>query len=1274
MKYPGSLHGHSDYSNLRLRDCIIKIPDMIDYALELGHTTIALTDHESISGAIKAQAYYRKVKEKNPDFKLILGNEIYLVRNDLTKDTYKSGKDKFWHFILLAKDARGHEQIREISTRAWARSWKQGKMRRVPTYYQDLIDIIDEDKGHVIASTACLGSYPACLARENRFEELEYWLLQMKQLFGEDNFYLEMQPPAKKDNEQDIYNHILVSLSSKLNIPYIVTTDSHYLRKSDAPIHKAYLNSQDGEREVDEFYATTYMMSTEELEEYFAHCKDEVILQVAYKNIQTIADRCEDYDLRRPLNIPRLPWKTFSPKSRVEDWYSRIPRLKIFYESDYEGDVQLSLAIVERLEKEDKLQDDKTYSAIDRCLDMTWESSIVNKTHWSAYFLNLQKVVQTCWDAGSLVGCGRGSGVGFILLYLLDITQINPLWETTATFEWRFLNPSRVSVLDVDVDIEGGRRDVVLNKLREVYGEGRVSNVATFGTEGSKSAILTAARGLDIDVDQAQYIASLIPADRGKVRTLKQCYYGDDEYKPITSFVREMNSNQELWEVAQKIEGCICRLGCHAGGVIFVDEPFMKSTALMKTPDGVTITAYELHDCEDCSLIKLDLLSVEALDKIHMCLDLLVEDGLIEKKETLKEIYESTIGIYKLEREAPDMWRMIWEHKIQSLFQMEKQSGVQGIALIKPKNVNDLAVLNSVIRLMSSEKGSEQPLNMWARYRRNITQWYQEMKKYGLSSEEIDWLSQHSAVTDGICESQEGLMSLVQEERLGGNSLSFADKCRKALAKKIGTLFDECEKEFFKKVKENHCSQKLADYVWNILLRVQRGYSFNRSHCLAYSLIALQEMNLAYRYPIIYWNTANLIIDSGSNEEDKNTDYTKVAIAVNKIREAGINVSLIDINKSSLSFRPDVEKNKILFGLKGLANVNDSFIQTIEENRPYVSLVDFYYRVKPNKREMISLIKAGAFDEFCGRQDAMIQYLWLTCDKKSRITLQNMPGLMRYNLLPREEKYIFARRVYEFNRYLKDNCKYNSNTYRLDSRAIDFLNSIDREELYDNNFLMDTKTWDKAYKSYMDIFRNWMKKDQEKILENLNTAIFMEDWNKYAIGNISSWEMEALCFYYHDHELKNVDNFRYNLVDYFSLPEEPIVEKVFKKGKSEIPIYKLYCIAGTVIAKNKDKAIAYVLTTTGVVTVKFRKEYFSLFDSQISKRNNDGSKTVIERSWFNKGNKLIIQGIRRGSEFVAKSYKSSNRHTLYHIDEVTKNGSLALRSERAKGEVDEEEI
>ena len=201
LNYPGSLHNHTHFSNLRLRDCIVRETELIDYAIELGHQVVAITDHEAVSNAVKVEKYYKKVKEKNPDFKVILGNEIYLCRDGLNASNFVRGQDKYFHFVLLARDAVGHQQIREISTKAWLRSYMTGRMRRVPTYYSDLIEIIGKNPGHVIGSTACLGGALGTqllrFRETNDFEllgKIKSWCVQMQSLFGKDNFFLEMQP------------------------------------------------------------------------------------------------------------------------------------------------------------------------------------------------------------------------------------------------------------------------------------------------------------------------------------------------------------------------------------------------------------------------------------------------------------------------------------------------------------------------------------------------------------------------------------------------------------------------------------------------------------------------------------------------------------------------------------------------------------------------------------------------------------------------------------------------------------------------------------------------------------------------------------------------------------------------------------------------------------------------------------------------------------------------------------------------------------------------
>ena len=222
INYPGSLHNHTDFSNFRLRDSINTVETLIDRAIKLGHSVVAITEHETVASSIRAEKYYDKIKSDNPDFKLIRGNEIYLCRNGLNAQNFNKENDRYYHFILLAKDAIGHEQIREISTRAWSHSYTSRKMMRVPTYYQDLFDVIGSNPGHVIASTACLGGALATqlLKFKNNndlglYEKIKFWCNQLKELFGEGNFYLEMQPSHNKEQREKTssYNYLYFVLN-----------------------------------------------------------------------------------------------------------------------------------------------------------------------------------------------------------------------------------------------------------------------------------------------------------------------------------------------------------------------------------------------------------------------------------------------------------------------------------------------------------------------------------------------------------------------------------------------------------------------------------------------------------------------------------------------------------------------------------------------------------------------------------------------------------------------------------------------------------------------------------------------------------------------------------------------------------------------------------------------------------------------------------------------------------------------------------------------------
>ena len=1178
------------------------------------------------------------------------------------------------------------------------------------------------NQGHLIASSACLGSQlDKFLLRymdtkdEEYYETAKNWCQYIVDIFGEGNFYLEMQP--SHNIEQIFVNKHLLKISKELGIPYIITTDSHYLRPEDSFIHESFLNAQDGEREVKSFYETTYMMKDEEIRSFFKYLSDEQI-EAAYNSIREIVNKCEDFSILKPLEIPNLPWRDYKDPGdeRILWGIKQMPALEKFVYSKYGADNILSYAILDGIERHTDLQNERAYQALNECLEMTWQSSEVNNARWSAYFLNLQKIIDECWNAGTLVMPARGSGAGFLLLYALDIIQINALREKTTMYPWRFLNPARVSVLDIDVDISGIKRAQVLEHLRNFYGENRVSNVATFKLEKSKSAILTACRGLGIDVDDAQYISSLITVERGAAYTLKQMYYGDEEngIKPNLTFIEEINKYDKLWEVASKIEGLICGYGIHAGGVVFKDKDFTESSALMRAPDGTIITQFELHDLEDVSEIKMDLLSVESADKIQTCLELLIKDGYIEEKPTLRETYESILNVYLLERESPEMWSMVNNHKIISLFQMEQASGIRGISLTHPQSVDDLATLNSVIRLMAAEKGAESPLDKYTRFRNNPWMWDEEMKQYGLNSEQRKLLHEQLDISNGLSITQEQFMKLVQLPECGGWDLQFADKLRKSIAKKNPAEYEALTAKFFDGIKEKGCDERFCHYVWDVQIALSRGYGFNASHTLAYSIIALQEMNLAYKYPIVYWNTANLIVDSGgvqTNDEDEDeieailqensiefmntqealdeseeeweeanedtpistedkkkkkekvVDYGRIAAIIGKMGNYGIKVSPPDINQSSFTFTPVAKDNSILYGLRGITRISTDKINEIMAMRPYESMKDFLMKIRTNKLQMINLIKSGAFDniEHKSREEIMASYIDSIADKKQRLTLQNMAMLIEKNLIP--EDYQFYKKLYLFNKHLKT-CK-NGIYYDVGEPEINFIDKYFTIDIVDNGIQILQKTWDNLYKKAMEPMRVYLKDNKDEMLKQLNQKLYDEVADKYAEGSISRWEMDSISFYYHDHELKNAAKY-YD--DFFSLSDEPEIEYSFVSNSGqEVKIYKLFKIIGTVIDKDKVRNTVTLLTPTGVVNVKIYKNQYALYDKQISERGVDGKKHVLEKSWFARGTKLMVQGIKRGQDFIPKKKKQSIYPIISKIIDVDDNGNLTLQYERIEG-------
>jgi len=1276
-------------------DSINKIPTLIDHALKLNLKGVAITDHESLSGHVKALKHIKKLKEKSEgnelskvnNFKLVLGNEIYLTRDGLNKSNYIKDQDKYFHFILLAKDKEGHKILRKLSSRAWSRSYYQF-IERVPTYYSDLYEFIGENKGHIIGTTACLGSKFTSLILEamekNDYSRLDKFVDWCLSLFGDD-FYIEMQP--NHDLEQTIYNELAYKYAKRKNIKLTITTDTHYLREEDRPVHKSFLNSGDGDREVDDFYKTTYMMEWGEIKTFFAYIDEKDLEQIRLNTLE-IAEKCENYDLAHKQIIPQIPIN--KDEIIITSSIAGYDYINRFINSEYEVDKWFINKVLKNLildcEKKFEERDVKSYSFREKhwnrveaeCAEI-WEVSEKIGERLSAYFMTIAKVVNIGWNEGdTLMGPWRGSAGALLTAYYLDIIQEDPLKSPIELPYWRCIHRDRPELADFDLDSQASKRQQYIKAITDYFNSigGTVVSVCTFGTETSKAALQTSCRGLGHDSELGTYLSSLIPVDRGAVRSLTECYFGNEDknYKPIPAFVREMNNFPDIWTVASSIEGLISRRGIHAAGILITNNDFTELNALMKSPKGVMTSQYELYDSEYLGNIKFDCLTVDALDRIRVTLELLSEYGYIEWQESLKATYDKYLKPSVLDYTSPEMWKSAAENKIINIFQFDTPVALDAIKHIQPHSLLELAQANSLLRLIP-EGAAQTPVQEFSKYKKNPELFDKEIESLDITEEERKTLFKHLKPLNGVADSQESVMLLVMDPKITNFSVEEANKLRKTIAKKQVRDIDKMAAFFFEKGIENKTSQDLLNYIWNIQIKRQLGYSFSIIHTIGYSLIAIQELNLACKYPVLFWNTACLIVDSAGIDDDddplelgkiiteedlteddeideddevvvektkkkvKNVNYGRISSAIGKMIQRGIMVSPPDINKSKFTFVPNIEDNNIIFGIKGISKINNDLANTIIQNRPYSSLEDFRNRIKINKLPLINLIKSGAFDSLEGkpRQDILYDYIVSISDQKKRLTLQNMKMVIDYNLLPPE--LLFEKRVYIFNKHLK--LSKNDIFYCLDDKSQEFyLENFDNDLLiYEgNNCFITQKDWDKIYKKRMDPVREYLKNNE--VLEGLNNKLLLEVYNKYASGSISKWEMESISFYYHEHELMNVKCKLHPLSNFSELSEEPVVEKFIEIKGKRVPLYKINTIVGTVIHKDKLKNIVTLLTTEGVVQLKIYKPQFIKYDKQISAKLENGKKKVMEKSWFTRGYKLMIHGIRREANFVPKTYKN----------------------------------
>lgn len=648
---------------------------LVKYAQEIGLKGICITDHESLGAHVELDKIQQELIEQGSDFKIGLGDEIYLT-ND------REPGQKYYHFILIAKNPIGHKMLRELSSTAWINSYFDRRMERVPTLKSELKYVVEKyGKGNLIASSACLGSeIDFCILKMHEAEqigdikykrqyynELVEFIKFCLDIFGDD-FYLEVQPAQSE--EQLIVNNKMKSIADYFGIKIIVTTDAHYLREEDRSVHEAYLNSKGGERETAEFYRYAFLQTTEQVIENLQNT--DLNYKELEKNTWEIYDKIERYTLHKKQQVPQVDVPNY-PKIHSSMGYVTLDSM---YESDNSQERYWVNYCVDKL-KEIGKYNDIYLSRLEEEADIQKTIGKKLETCMFSYPIFLQHYINLFWENGSTVGAGRGSACSGLNHYLLGVTQLDPIeWDLPY---WRYLNKERVELGDIDIDICPSKRELIFEKIREERGQLGCIQVCTYGTETTKSAIKTACRGYrsqdfpeGIDIDIAEYMTSLIPQERGFLWDIHDVVYGNEEKgrKPVKNFINEVNKYPGLLDIIESIEGIICRRGIHASGVNFYGKDPFETACFMRAKNGAITTQFSLHDAEYCSDVKFDFLVTEIQDVIVQCLNILQEYGRIEDGLGLREMYDKYIHPDVLPINDNKLWKACISGKIQKFFQL----------------------------------------------------------------------------------------------------------------------------------------------------------------------------------------------------------------------------------------------------------------------------------------------------------------------------------------------------------------------------------------------------------------------------------------------------------------------------------------------------------------------------------------------------------------------------------------------------------------------------
>lgn len=901
------LHNHTHHS---LLDGLTKIPDLVARVKDMGMTACAITDHGTMSGTIE---FYKAAKAAG--IKPIIGMEAYVAARGRADRDPQKDKARY-HLILLAMNNTGYRNLMKLSTLANLEGM----------YYKPRIDheLLEQYNEGLIALSACASGELGEQLRLDNYAEAKRIASWYKSIFG-DRYYLELQDhghpdcPSKWDVQVKI-NQYLEQLSTELGIECVVSSDGHYLNHADQDAHEILLCVGTGSYLSDE-----KRMSLKDFELHVTDPADIIARwnktnPQAVANTKRIAERCNiDIELGKIL-IPKFP----TPNGESEKEYLD----HLVYTGMAVRYAGLSLEDA-KTKSNQALRELLTEPQRER-LDM--EFGVLDTMGYNGYFLIVQDFINWGKSQGIIFGPGRGSAAGSIIAYALNITDLDPL-KYDLLFE-RFLNPDRISMPDIDIDIQDTRRNEVIEYCANKYGHDRVANICTFGTMAARASVRDVARVLQVPYGESDRLAKLIPPPvQGRHVPIKKSLVDDPDLK------KEYETNptaKTVYDFASQLEGTIRSHGVHAAGVVIAPDDLVKFVPLEMAQKGVVATQYPMSPVEELGLLKMDFLGLSNLSIINNALRI------------IRKVYKTEIDLSQLPLDDEETYKLFQRGDTTGVFQLESAGMKRYLRQLRPSVFEDI-------------------IAMVALYRPGPMQFIDSFIKRKHGEEPITYL--HPGMenslqnTYGILVYQEQFMQISKE--WCGFTGGQADTLRKAVGKKKIDLMQKVKPEFVEgAVKVGGATAAIAETFWEQLEEFA-NYCFNKSHAACYGLIAYWTAYLKAHYPDAFM--AALM----TSDQD---DTERLAIEMTECKHMGIDVLNPDVNESFVEFAVVPGENKIRFGMAAVKGVGVGAVEEILRARAldggFSSIEDFAKKVstaKFNRKAWESLIKTGAFDAFGDR-------------------------------------------------------------------------------------------------------------------------------------------------------------------------------------------------------------------------------------------------------------------------------------------------------------------